>query len=225
MDILTQDSQSRYPRSCASGSSTLYRRAGKRCVDLVAACVGISLIWPILILCAVAIKLESPGPVLFPQKRAGRYGKQFTVFKLRTMRNRPEADQLKITVAGDPRVTRTGKWLRKTKLDELPQLFNVLWGDMSLIGPRPEVLDYTRHYDSRQRMVLQVKPGITGLASLAFIHEEELLQKASDPQLFYRTTVLPRKLDLDLEYCETVRFSLDFQIACRTLARIVGLLF
>jgi len=133
-----------------------------------------------------------------------------------------ERDHLNITVAGDPRVTAVGKWLRKTKLDELPQLFNVLCGDMSLIGPRPEVPEYVRHYDESQRLVLQVKPGITGPSSLEFIDEEEFLRGKSDPQHFYCTKILPRKIELDLNYCQEASFISDCRIAFRTVLRILS---
>jgi len=211
-----------YALSRAHGSSGFYLRVGKQCVDLVTSACGIVLASPILVACACAIKLGSSGPILFRQQRVGLGGKLFSVLKFRSMRVGSERDRLKITVAGDPRVTAVGKWLRKTKLDELPQLFNVLCGDMSLIGPRPEVPEYVRDYDQAQRLVLQVKPGITGPSSLEFIDEEELLRGASDPQHFYRTRILPRKIELDLQYCQRASFSSDCGIVFRTLWRLLA---
>jgi lipopolysaccharide/colanic/teichoic acid biosynthesis glycosyltransferase len=164
--------------------------------------------------------MESPGPILFRQQRVGHGGKFFTVLKFRSMRIGSERDLMRITVAGDLRVTKVGKWLRKTKLDELPQLLNVLRGDMSLIGPRPEVPEYVRYYNEAQRLVLQVKPGITGPASLEFIDEEEVLKESSDPERFYCATLMRRKLDIDLEYCKAVCFVTDFQIAYKTLVKM-----
>jgi lipopolysaccharide/colanic/teichoic acid biosynthesis glycosyltransferase len=206
----------------ANGRSSYYLRAGKRCADLIVSGIGIAISSPILIGCACAIKTESPGPVLFRQQRVGQGGKLFTVLKFRSMRIGSELDPLRITVAGDLRVTKVGTWLRKTKLDELPQLLNVLRGDMSLIGPRPEVPEYVRFYNEAQRFVLQVKPGITGPASLEFIDEEEVLKESSDPEWSYRTTLMPRKLAIDLEYCKGVCFVTDFQIAYKTLVKMAG---
>jgi lipopolysaccharide/colanic/teichoic acid biosynthesis glycosyltransferase len=221
-NVLTQDSGiDGHTSSRANGCSGFYRRAGKRWVDLMVSASGIVLTSPFLIACACAIKLDSSGPILFQQKRVGLHGKLFTVLKFRSMRIGSERDHLKITVAGDPRVTAVGKWLRKTKLDELPQLFNVLCGDMSLIGPRPEVPEYVRQYDQTQRLVLQVKPGITGLSSLEFIDEEELLRGASNPRHFYCTKILPRKIALDLNYCQRASFITDCGIAFRTVLRIL----
>jgi lipopolysaccharide/colanic/teichoic acid biosynthesis glycosyltransferase len=205
-----------------NGRSSIYLRAGKRCADLIVSGIGIAISSPILIGCACAIKTESCGPVLFHQERVGQGGRLFTVLKFRTMRIGSEPDALRITVAGDLRVTKVGKWLRKTKLDELPQLLNVLRGDMSLIGPRPEVPEYVRFYNKAQRFVLQVKPGITGPASLAFIDEEEVLKESSDPEWFYRTTLMPHKLEIDLEYCKGVCFVSDLQIAYKTLVKMAS---
>ena len=209
----------------SSSRRKIYLRAGKRCADLVVSLLGITLSSPILILCASAVKLGSCGPVLFRQQRVGRNGKLFTLLKFRTMTCGPHTERLKITVAGDPRVTTVGTWLRKMKLDELPQLFNVVRGDMSVIGPRPEVPEYVRFYDQRQRMVLRLKPGITGPASLVFINEETVLKQSRNPELFYRTHVMPQKLQIDLEYCERVSFLADCSLACRTLAKMAKLPF
>jgi lipopolysaccharide/colanic/teichoic acid biosynthesis glycosyltransferase len=206
--------------SFANGSSSFYARAGKRLVDLIVSACGVMLAAPILIGCACAIKLESGSPILFRQQRVGRRGKLFTIFKFRSMRTELDSNHLNITVAGDPRITTFGKWLRKAKLDELPQLFNVLSGDMSLIGPRPEVPEYVRCYDEIQRLVLQVRPGITGPSALQFIDEEDLLKSARDPRDFYCTRLLPRKVDLDLRYCQTMSFRSDCAIAVRTLLKL-----
>jgi lipopolysaccharide/colanic/teichoic acid biosynthesis glycosyltransferase len=190
----------------------------KRLFDIAAAGLGLLLLWPVLLAAAVWVKLDSPGPVLFRQTRVGRFGVPFTIHKFRTMRVAPGAA---ITVGADPRITRAGHRLRQTKLDELPQLWDVLRGTMSLVGPRPELPKYVELYpaDLRER-VLSVRPGITDPASLAFSHEAELLAAAADPEREYREVILPAKLRLSADYAARANLATDLRLIVATLARV-----
>lgn len=193
----------------------------KRLFDLVAALLGLVLLAPLLVLIALWIKLDSPGPVLFLQLRVGRGGKLFTIYKFRTMRQRPVGGP-QITVGVDPRVTRAGSVLRRYKLDELPQLLNVLQGTMSLVGPRPEVPHYVAHYpEPLRQVVLSVAPGITDWASILYKDENAVLARAADPERAYIDTVLPAKLDYYVRYVRERSFRMDLQIILHTLAAIV----
>ncbi|KQW42101.1 MULTISPECIES: sugar transferase [unclassified Roseateles] len=191
----------------------------KRLFDIAASAVGLLLLAPLLLLAAAWIKLDSPGPVLFRQTRVGRFGVPFTIHKFRTMRAEPGSA---ITVGADPRITRAGQWLRDTKLDELPQLWDVLRGTMSLVGPRPELPRYVELYpaDLRER-VLSVRPGITDPASLAFRHEADLLAKAADPEREYREVVLPAKLGISADYAVRANLATDLRLIVATLARVL----
>jgi len=191
----------------------------KRLFDMVCSALGLLILAPLLLLVAVWIKLDSPGPALFRQTRVGRHGVPFTIHKFRTMRIEPGSA---ITVGADPRITRSGQVLRQTKLDELPQLWDVLRGAMSLVGPRPELPRYVALYpaDLRER-VLAVRPGITDPASLAFSHEAELLAAAADPEREYREVVMPAKLRLSAAYAETACFSADLKLILATLTRVL----
>jgi len=184
---------------------------GKRIFDTIGAVVALVIVGPILFLCAVAVRLESRGPVFYRQWRVGQNGRPFQVFKLRTMIHGADKQGLKITASDDPRITRVGRFLRKTKMDELPQLFNVLRNEMSLVGPRPEVPEYTLKYSLAERKVLNVKPGITGPASLAHINEERLLASRTDKEHFYVSTIMRRKLQIDLAYCRKISFFEDLK--------------
>jgi len=170
-------------------------------LDSGAAAIGLILLSPVLVLIALAIAVDDGFPVLFRQERVGRNGKLFQILKFRTMRAVQSGP--KVTSSGDSRVTRAGRWLRKLKLDELPQLWNVLRGDMSLIGPRPEVPEYVELDDPLWQTVLSVRPGITDLATLAFRHEEEVLSAAADTEDCYRGIVLPQKLRLNVYYLQS----------------------
>ena len=191
----------------------------KRLFDILAAGLGLVLLSPLLLLTAAWVRLDSPGPALFRQTRVGRFGVPFTIHKFRTMRVVPGAA---ITVGADPRITRSGSVLRATKLDELPQLWDVLRGAMSLVGPRPELPVYVALYpaDLRDR-VLAVRPGITDPASLAFSHEAELLAAASDPEREYREVILPAKLRLSAQYAERASLATDLRLILATLARVM----
>lgn len=204
-------------RVARNSEATFYLRYLKRVVDFVVALAGSIVTSPLLLLCAVAIRLDSPGPVFFRQKRVGQYGKEFEILKLRTMVHEAEKKGPKLTASHDPRITRIGKWLRRTKIDEIPQLLNVLKGEMSIVGPRPEIPEYVLTYTEEQKKVFLLKPGITGPASLAFIDEERLLAASGDAEAYYVKTVLRRKLDLDLAYCERVSFLGDVRLILLTL--------
>ena len=189
----------------------------KRLLDIVGSAVGLLVLSPLLLAAAVAIKLTSPGPVLFTQERVGRDFRPFRILKLRTMRMHVGGQQPQITAAGDPRVTGVGRLLRKFKIDELPQLVNVLRGDMSLVGPRPEVAKYVEMFREDYAEVLRCRPGITDLASIEYRHEENILAAASDPEHAYVTAVLPHKIALAKDYVRTRSTLRDLQIIARTL--------
>jgi lipopolysaccharide/colanic/teichoic acid biosynthesis glycosyltransferase len=189
----------------------------KRAFDVVAATAALLLTLPISLAVALAIVLESGRPVLYRGWRVGLDGQIFRICKFRSMFAGADRAGGAITAAGDPRVTRVGRLLRRTKLDELPQLLNVLIGDMSLVGPRPEHPNYVRLYTPEQRRVLCVRPGITGAASVSYRNEEELLG-GEDPEALYRTVIMPDKLRLELEYLDRRSFWTDLRIIAATLA-------
>ena len=191
----------------------------KRAFDVVCSALGLLVLSPVLLVCALLVGLTSPGGVLFQQERIGRDGVPFTIYKFRSMRQ--DNAGLKITTSGDSRITPVGKVLRKTKLDELPQLWNVLKGDMSFVGPRPEVREYTDLYDGEQRQVLLVRPGITGLASIRFRNENELLDASDDPNRTYMEEVMPQKIALDLEYIPHASVIYDIRLILETLVTVV----
>ena len=191
-----------------------------RVVDVVASSFGLIILAPLFVIVAVAIRLDSDGPVLFRQVRVGRGGRPFSIVKFRTMRIDAEAVGGQLTVGADPRVTRVGAWLRRTKVDELPQLINVLRGDMALVGPRPEVPRYVALYDEQQRRVLDVRPGITDPASIAFRDEGSILANASDPEATYVQEVMPRKLAMNLAYLEHRTLTRDLGVILATLIKV-----
>lgn len=193
----------------------------KRLFDLLAAAAGMLLLWPVFLAVACWIKLDSPGPVFFRQERVGRHGAPFRIFKFRTMRTDSERKG-QITVGADPRVTRSGQWLRHYKIDELPQLLNVLSGDMSLVGPRPEVPRYVAMYPREVReLVLSVPPGITEWASILYKEENVVLGRAADPERAYVEEILPIKLDYYLRYVKTRSMAEDLRIIVRTIGAIL----
>ncbi|NML15091.1 sugar transferase [Azohydromonas caseinilytica] len=188
----------------------------KRLFDLVIASLALLLLSPLLLGLALWIRLDSPGPALFRQERVGRHGKTFRIHKFRTMR--ADAAGLPLTVGTDARITRAGHWLRSRRLDELPQLIDVLKGDMSLVGPRPEVPRYVAHYPPALRAaVLSVRPGITDPASLAHLDEGALLARAADPERAYVEQVLPAKLAQQVAYAGRATLVSDLRILLRTL--------
>lgn len=171
---------------------------------------------PLLVVAFVAIKLDDAGPLFFRQTRVGREGRPFQILKLRTMRQGTAGPS--VTASGDPRVTRVGRWLRRTKLDELPQLWNVLVGEMSMVGPRPEVPRYVEQYTPAQREVLRLRPGITDEASIEFRNEEQLLAAAPEPEKFYIEHCVPRKIAINLAYAREASVARDFRVILRTVA-------
>lgn len=193
----------------------------KRLFDVLAASAGLLLLALPLLLVALWIKLDSPGPVFFRQLRVGRGGVLFRIHKFRTMQVDTEA-QGQLTVGADRRVTGAGRFLRKSKLDELPQLLDVLCGDMSLVGPRPEVPKYVAHYPAELRdIVLSVRPGITDWASIRMIDENEILGRAADPERAYIEQILPEKLAYYVRYAQSHSLPEDVHIICATLLKIV----
>ncbi len=194
--------------------------ATKRVLDFIAALGGLLLLWPLLLLAAVAIKLDSRGPVFFIQQRVGRNFKNFGILKFRTMVTDAEQRGGQITFGADPRITRVGHYLRQTKLDELPQLFNVLVGQMSLVGPRPEVPRYVEMYREAYAYVLSVRPGLTDLASLKYRDEAEQLAASPDPAREYADRILPDKISLGRQYIDTASLTGDLAIVLKTFMRI-----
>jgi lipopolysaccharide/colanic/teichoic acid biosynthesis glycosyltransferase len=193
-------------------------KRSKRLFDLFWATAGLLLLWPLLVLIALWIKLDDRGPVLFRQQRVGRRGELFHILKFRTMTPAAEERGKLLTIGQrDPRVTPAGYWLRRFKLDELPQLFNVLVGDMTLVGPRPEVPRYVALYTADQRRVLELVPGITDLASIKYRHESEILASVPDPESTYVHDIMPDKIRINLEYAARATFWSDSAIILRTL--------
>ena len=193
----------------------------KRIFDVVLAALGLCVLMPLLAVIAVLIKRDSPGPVFFRQERVGRYGRLFRIHKFRTMVADAPARGLAITVGKDPRITRTGAWLRRTKLDELPQLWDVLRGDMSLVGPRPEVPRYVALYPPELReQVLAVRPGITDPSSLEFLDEAERLARSEDPEREYSEVILPAKLRAAARYAEQATLVTDLRVLWGTVWRV-----
>lgn len=194
--------------------------ATKRVLDIVAAAAGILLVSPLLLALAVAVKRSSPGPVFYRGVRAGRGGRPFRIFKFRSMV--PNAERLggPSTSGDDPRLTPIGRVMRRYKLDELPQLLNVLTGEMSFVGPRPEVLSEVAEYTPEQRKVLELRPGITDWASIWNSHEEDVLAGAADPHQAYKALIQPTKLKLQLEYYRTCSFTVDLRILISTCIRL-----
>lgn len=195
----------------------------KRLFDFCASGVGLIILSPILLMIALFIRLDSCGPVFFRQERVGQFGRLFRIHKFRTMVVDAESRGMQITVGADPRVTRVGAYLRRYKLDELPQLIDVLFGDMSLVGPRPEVPRYVACYpQGMKELVLSVRPGITDRASIEFKDENEILGRAVDAHHAYVTEVLPIKLGYYAEYVRNRSLLKDIQIILLTLRAIVS---
>ena len=193
----------------------------KRLFDVVASGVGLLLLSPLFLLVAIWIKLDSPGPVFYRQVRVGQYNQDFRIFKFRSMRVGADKGSL-VTIGGrDPRITRSGYFIRKYKLDELPQLINVFIGDMSLVGPRPEVRHYVDYWTKEQLRVLDVRPGITDPASIKFRNENELLEKAEDAEKYYIEVIMQEKLRLYLEYVEKHNFWFDIKLIFQTFWVII----
>lgn len=195
----------------------------KRGFDILFSLIGLVVLMPLLMLIAVGIVLESKGGPFYKQLRVGRLGKEFYLYKFRTMY--PDSDKRGLLTVGgrDPRITKLGYYLRKFKLDELPQLLNVLLGSMSLVGPRPEVKKYVDLYTPEQRLVLNVRPGITDYASLEYFTENELLAKSNNPESTYIKEIMPAKLELNKRYIHEAGILTDLKIVVRTLRKVIGL--
>jgi len=192
----------------------------KRILDVVVSGLGLALLSPLMLALAICIKLDSTGPVLYRGRRVGKDGEPFQMYKFRTMV--VEADRIgpAVTYREDPRITRAGSFLRRTKLDELPQLINVLKGEMSLVGPRPEDPSYVAHYTAEQREVLRVKPGITGATQLEYRDEASMLE-ARTADAHYLSEIMPEKLELDLLYVYNRSLAVDFKILWQTAVTLI----
>ena len=194
----------------------------KRLFDIVASGFGLIVLSPLFLVLAIWIKCDSKGPVFYRQVRVGYKNKDFRIFKFRSMRVGADKGSL-VTIGGhDPRVTRSGYFIRKFKFDELPQLINVFLGDMSLVGPRPEVRHYVDYWTPEQMHVLDVRPGITDPASIKFRNENELMEKAENPEKYYIEVIMQEKIKLYLEYVEKHSFWYDFGLILKTFKVIVS---
>lgn len=190
----------------------------KRTFDLIASFFGLFLVFPVLLIVSVLVALDSRGPIIFKQQRVGRYGKLFTMVKFRTMKVKQESSST-VSIKGDKRITRIGAFLRKTKIDELPELWNVLIGEMSLVGPRPDVEGFADQLQNESRKILELRPGITGPASLKFANEEALLASVDNPERYNREVIYPEKVKLNLEYYYQQNLMLDIKIIFATIFR------
>jgi lipopolysaccharide/colanic/teichoic acid biosynthesis glycosyltransferase len=195
---------------------SFYVNYGKRLVDVILALVGLFLLVVPMLFVGLVVFLVDGSPIFFGQPRVGLGGKLFTLHKYRTMHNRKDAGS-SITVAGDSRVSALGRTLRQLRIDELPQLFNVLKGDMSFVGPRPDVAGYADQLQGEARVILLLRPGITGPATLAFRNEEELLARAADPKAYNDEVIFPEKLRLNMEYAKAVTLRKDVQLILKTI--------
>ena len=192
----------------------------KRVFDVIASGIGLLLLSPLFMVLAIWIKLDSEGPVFFRQVRVGKNNKDFRIFKFRSMLVNADKGSL-VTIGEDPRITRSGRFIRKMKLDELPQLINVLIGDMSLVGPRPEVRHYVDYWTPQQMTVLCVRPGITDPASIKFRNENELMGKTDDPERFYIETLMQEKLEMYLKYVSHHSLMGDLGLIFKTIAAVI----
>lgn len=193
----------------------------KRLFDIIASGIGLLLLCPLFLIIGIWIKLDSSGPIFYRQVRVGRYNQDFRIFKFRSMRTDADKGSL-VTIGGrDPRITRSGYFIRKFKIDELPQLINVFVGDMSIVGPRPEVRHYVNYWTKEQMHVLDVRPGITDPASIRYRNENELLGKAEDPEQYYIDVVMQEKIKLYLEYVEKHNFWYDIKLILQTFWVII----
>ena len=193
----------------------------KRLFDLFFSLIGVIVLSPLLLIIAILIKISSPGPVFYRGLRAGKNFKPFKIFKFRTMKAEAEKLGGPSTAGDDPRLTRIGKFLKKWKIDELPQLLNVIKGEISLVGPRPEVLEYAKLYQGEEKIVYTIKPGITDFASLWDVHEEEILKGSPDPEKTYLEKIRPEKVKLQMKYLKEMSLYTDIKIIWRTLLKLI----
>ena len=195
----------------------MYKKYGKRVFDVTASVIGGVVFLPILIPIAIWIKLSSKGPLFYVQKRVGKNFKEFNLYNFRSMTVNADRQGPSVTSGDDPRITKVGKIIRRTKIDELPQLLNVLKGDMSLIGPRPEVMKFVEQKKEAYKKVLSVKPGITDNAAIAFRDEETLMEQYTDKEKAYVEIILPQKIELYYEYIDNISFQNDVKLLMQTL--------
>lgn len=193
----------------------------KRLFDVVLSLIGILAALPVFTVVAVLIKKDTAGPVFFRQVRVGQYGTEFKMLKFRTMVHHADRLGLNITVGGDWRITKVGAVLRRFKIDELPQLLNIFIGEMSFVGPRPEVPEYVSSYTAEQRLVLKLKPGITDYASIVFNDESSLLEKSGNPEKTYIEEIMPAKFKLNMRYFDEISIFCDIRLILMTLAKII----
>jgi lipopolysaccharide/colanic/teichoic acid biosynthesis glycosyltransferase len=192
----------------------------KRVFDFIVSALGIVIFSPLLILTALLVKVDSPGPIFFKQQRMGKEFRPFWIYKFRTMRKSLEQGP-NITIGNDPRITGIGRLLRQTKIDELPQLINILRGEMSFVGPRPEVPQYVQLYRREYQQILAVRPGLTDLASLKYRDEAALLANAENPEEEYVRRILPDKIKLARDYIQRASFFYDLRLILETILRLV----
>ena len=195
----------------------MYKKYGKRIFDVTASVIGGLILLPVIIPIALWIKLSSKGPLFYIQKRVGRDFKEFNLYKFRSMIVDADRQGPSVTSGDDPRITKVGKIIRRTKIDELPQLLNVLKGDMSLVGPRPEVMKFVEQKREAYKKVLSVKPGITDNAAIEFRDEETIMEQYEDKEKAYIDIVLPQKIELYYEYIDNISFFNDIKLILRTL--------
>lgn len=193
----------------------------KRIYDVIFSAIGLIALSPFFAVIAILIKADSPGPIFFKQTRVGKNGAFFNIYKFRKMYMDAGDKGLKITTSNDARITDFGKILRKYKLDEFPQLWNVLKGDMSIVGPRPETPNYVEYYSEEQRKILELRPGITDYASVEFINEGDLLEKCDDPNKYYIETLIPLKIQRNMDYMQDISIRTDIRIILLTLGKII----
>ncbi|WP_317132814.1 sugar transferase [Pseudotamlana haliotis] len=193
----------------------------KRCFDFVFALLGLIVLLPFFLIIIILIKFDSPGPIFFIQTRVGKDNKDFNIYKFRTMRAESDSKGLLTLGNHDSRVTNAGYILRRYKIDEFPQLINIIKGDMSFVGPRPELRHYVNYYSEDDMRIFQVRPGITGLASLKYRNEVELLEKADDPEKFFIETIIPDKLRYNKEYIKKQNFFFDVQLIMLTVIKVI----
>ena len=193
----------------------------KRILDFILSSVAIVVLCPVFIAIAIAIHLDSDGPVFFRQERIGKRGKPFRIFKFRTMHVNADKQGPSITIGSDSRITRVGAFLRKMKLDETAQVFNVFLGEMSFVGPRPEVPKYVELYSPWQKQVLLVRPGITDYASIAYRNESEILAKADDPESLYINFIMPEKIKLNMKYLHEISPITDAKLIIKTIVVVI----
>ncbi|MGL5050356.1 MAG: sugar transferase [Fusobacteriaceae bacterium] len=195
----------------------------KRLFDIVAAFLGLTFFLPLMIVVGIIVKITSPGPILFSQKRLTKGMKEFSIYKFRSMTTNKVREKNTVQIKGSSsEITPIGKFLRKTKIDELPQFFNILIGDMSFIGPRPELPRRLKYYDEREKEIFKVRSGISSPASIVFSDEEYLMNQVKDPERFYIEEIMPYKIELNLYYIEHQSFIYDIWLIVATLLKIIG---